>query len=240
MLRDLFGLSGENESALVADLRKRFDLELAALTRGEKGCLVQTPDEEVVVAGVRVQVVDTVGAGDAFTAGLVCAVLEGTVDRGGGAIRQPAGGVCGRQGRRHAADCSMRDRGVIRLHPMRFGRTTPAALRLAGDSGMHDPGDAAEQVRRKSAAPAAVLRVRAVPGAVVQDRLEPVVLVAADVRPGVQHDAAQLLPHARRMKRVLRAFTSKPSSRAAAMTCTWNRLAPRSKSRPPEKARSSA
>jgi fructokinase len=77
VLRDLFGLTGSGENALVADLRQRFDLELVALTRGEKGCLVQTADEEVAAAGVCVEVVDTVGAGDAFTAGLVTAVLEG-------------------------------------------------------------------------------------------------------------------------------------------------------------------
>jgi fructokinase len=77
VLRDQFGLTGHSESALVADLRRHFDLELVALTRGDKGCLVQTADEEVIVPGLRVEVVDTVGAGDAFTAGLVCAVLEG-------------------------------------------------------------------------------------------------------------------------------------------------------------------
>jgi fructokinase len=77
VLRDLFGLSGGDESALAASLRERFRLELVALTRGERGCLVQTADEEVAVSGEKVDVVDTVGAGDAFTAGLVCAVLEG-------------------------------------------------------------------------------------------------------------------------------------------------------------------
>jgi fructokinase len=77
VLRDLFGLSGKSESALVAGLRKRFGTELVALTRGAQGCLVQTADEEVSAAGVPVQVVDTIGAGDAFTAGLLCAVLEG-------------------------------------------------------------------------------------------------------------------------------------------------------------------
>jgi fructokinase len=77
VLKELFDLSGTNESAIVADLRKRFGIELVALTRGERGCLVQTEDEGVAVSGVRVKVVDTIGAGDAFTAGLVCAVLEG-------------------------------------------------------------------------------------------------------------------------------------------------------------------
>jgi fructokinase len=77
VLRDLFGLAGKSESALLANLRKSFDLELVALTRGGNGCLVQTADEEITAGGVPVQVVDTIGAGDAFTAGLVTAVLEG-------------------------------------------------------------------------------------------------------------------------------------------------------------------
>jgi fructokinase len=77
VLGDLLGLAGSGESALAADLRRRSGAELVALTRGENGCLVQTAGEEFEEPGVRVQVVDTVGAGDAFTAGLVCAALEG-------------------------------------------------------------------------------------------------------------------------------------------------------------------
>jgi len=77
VLRDLLGLHGAGDSALLTDLRKRYRQEVAALTRGDRGCLVQTEDEEVSVPGVPVQVVDTVGAGDAFTAGLLVSVLEG-------------------------------------------------------------------------------------------------------------------------------------------------------------------
>lgn len=77
VLRGLFQLGGKAEREQLASLRKKFRLELAALTLGERGCLVQSDDEEVSVPGERVQVVDTVGAGDAFTAGLVCGVLQG-------------------------------------------------------------------------------------------------------------------------------------------------------------------
>jgi fructokinase len=77
VLREMFQLRGKAERAQLTSLRKKFRLELAALTLGERGCLVQTDDEEVSVPGERVEVVDTVGAGDAFTAGLVCGVLEG-------------------------------------------------------------------------------------------------------------------------------------------------------------------
>lgn len=77
VLRDLLGLSGINESSLLADLRTRYHLTLTALTRGARGCLVQTADAEIEEPGIPVQVVDTIGAGDAFTAGLVCTTLEG-------------------------------------------------------------------------------------------------------------------------------------------------------------------
>jgi fructokinase len=76
VLQPLLGLAGSNASAGLAELRGRYDLELACLTRGERGCLVQTADEEIAVPGLPVQVVDTVGAGDAFTAGLLVYSLE--------------------------------------------------------------------------------------------------------------------------------------------------------------------
>jgi fructokinase len=77
LLRELLGLRAGGESATLADLRRRYGLELACVTRGARGCLLQTADEEVVVPGRRVAVVDTVGAGDAFTAGLLVTALEG-------------------------------------------------------------------------------------------------------------------------------------------------------------------
>jgi fructokinase len=77
VLRDLLQLSGASDPATLADLRRRYGVDLAALTRGERGCLVQTAEEEIDIAGRRVRVADTVGAGDAFTAGLLVYTLEG-------------------------------------------------------------------------------------------------------------------------------------------------------------------
>lgn len=77
VLRDLLSLSGPTPAALLADLRHRYELEVAALTRGERGCLVQSDAEEIDVPGTPVRVIDTVGAGDAFTAGLLACFLEG-------------------------------------------------------------------------------------------------------------------------------------------------------------------
>jgi fructokinase len=76
VLTELLDLPGE-PSAGLQRLRERYQLELACMTRGEHGCLVQTAKDEVDVTGIPVKVVDTVGAGDAFTAGLLVMTLEG-------------------------------------------------------------------------------------------------------------------------------------------------------------------
>lgn len=75
VLREMLRLPAPPSAAL-AEIRRRYHLELACLTRGARGCLVQTAQEEVDLPGLQVNVVDTVGAGDAFTAGLLVYTLE--------------------------------------------------------------------------------------------------------------------------------------------------------------------
>jgi fructokinase len=104
LLHTLLDLSGTTQAALLADLRRRYRLELAALTRGGRGCLVQTDDEEVAVPGLPVQVIDTIGAGDAFTAGLLVHVLEGRPVAEATRLRQPPGRPRGGLGGWHSAD----------------------------------------------------------------------------------------------------------------------------------------
>ncbi len=58
-------------------LLREYDLQLVCVTRGGEGCLVVSPDEIIEVAGVPIKVVDTVGAGDAFTAALIQTRLAG-------------------------------------------------------------------------------------------------------------------------------------------------------------------
>ena len=70
------GLLGWGEG--IGDLRRalrRLPL-LCALKHGPGGCTVLREGEQVTVEPIRVEVEDTVGAGDAFAAGLICAVLE--------------------------------------------------------------------------------------------------------------------------------------------------------------------
>jgi len=66
----------ENENELLMGFIERFDLKLVALTKGEIGSVLITPDEESVLVAPHVNVVDTVGAGDAFTAALVIGLLQ--------------------------------------------------------------------------------------------------------------------------------------------------------------------
>jgi len=99
VLRDLLGLAGGTEAAMVTGLRQRYGLQLIALTRGERGCLIQTAEEQIEVSGVRVQVADTIGAGDAFTAGLLVSMLERrSVDAAGRFANRFAACVAGKPG----------------------------------------------------------------------------------------------------------------------------------------------
>lgn len=58
-------------------LNEQPQLELVCITRGANGCLAVSRTEVVDVPGVPVQVVDTVGAGDSFTAALIQTRLAG-------------------------------------------------------------------------------------------------------------------------------------------------------------------
>ncbi|MDT4967004.1 MAG: fructokinase [Acidobacteriota bacterium] len=59
------------EKALARELILGFDLKLVAITRAERGSLLVTDEESVTHPGFKVEVKDTIGAGDAFTAALV-------------------------------------------------------------------------------------------------------------------------------------------------------------------------
>jgi fructokinase len=79
MLAEMFGLTGSCEQR-IERLAREFNLDLVALTRGPQGSLLYKKNKD----GVRwsdcrsraVHVVDTVGAGDSFTAALVMGLLR--------------------------------------------------------------------------------------------------------------------------------------------------------------------
>ena len=65
-----------NEKEILAALIARFNLRLVALTRGEGGSVLATKFRRSEHPGYPATVVDTVGAGDAFTAALVRGLLH--------------------------------------------------------------------------------------------------------------------------------------------------------------------
>jgi fructokinase len=76
VLAKLFELRGARRN-LLADLARRFDLKLVALTCGAEGSLFYSEGRYSEATGVPTTVVDTVGAGDSFTAMLVMGLLAG-------------------------------------------------------------------------------------------------------------------------------------------------------------------
>jgi len=66
-----------DELSVARRLMADYPLRVVALTRGPNGSILFTPTETSDHPGVRVRVVDTVGAGDAFTAALVMGLLDG-------------------------------------------------------------------------------------------------------------------------------------------------------------------
>jgi fructokinase len=73
----LCGLRVATERQMLRELSDAFGLKLAALTRGARGSLLIAGAEGHETPAQVVTVVDTVGAGDAFTATLVCGFLRG-------------------------------------------------------------------------------------------------------------------------------------------------------------------
>lgn len=55
-------------------------VEIAAVTKGEKGSLIATKDFKIEIPAERVKVVDTTGAGDAFSAGFIYGLLRYNFD----------------------------------------------------------------------------------------------------------------------------------------------------------------
>ena len=70
------GIAG-SEAEVLSTLSKRYQLRLIALTRGGSGATLFTEDERSDCEGISVDVKDTVGAGDAFTAAMTVGLLAG-------------------------------------------------------------------------------------------------------------------------------------------------------------------
>jgi fructokinase len=76
VLAELLGAGSAEHVAFAREIRRRFDVDTVCITRGERGCLLVSADEVVDDPGTVVEVVDTVGAGDAFTAAWIAGRLR--------------------------------------------------------------------------------------------------------------------------------------------------------------------
>lgn len=70
-IKDLLGVTEQDDIRFCRSLIDRFDLKLICITRGDKGSLLCNRRNVHEHPGYRVKVKNTVGAGDAFTAALV-------------------------------------------------------------------------------------------------------------------------------------------------------------------------
>lgn len=63
--------------AIASALQQVFSVERICITRGDKGCLLIDRHDQCDVPGIPLKLVDTVGAGDAFTAAMIVGDLHG-------------------------------------------------------------------------------------------------------------------------------------------------------------------
>lgn len=77
LVSNLFRWNGMTETETATRLMQDYKLDIVVLTKGTEGSYVFTPAETSFLPTPLVEVADTVGAGDSFTAGFVASLLKG-------------------------------------------------------------------------------------------------------------------------------------------------------------------
>jgi len=73
---DLYGVDSKDEGQLIDWILKKFPAKIILLTRGANGVSVYTHDTKEDIEGIKVKVKDTVGSGDAFSAGFIMEYMK--------------------------------------------------------------------------------------------------------------------------------------------------------------------
>lgn len=76
-VRETFGFTGSTDEQILKQIATRYNIEIICLTLGAKGACVLKDGKLFKHAGYKVQVIDTVGAGDAFLATFIACHLQG-------------------------------------------------------------------------------------------------------------------------------------------------------------------
>ena len=69
--------SSQSDESVLSELRTKFELDLVVMTRGADGAMLIHPNGVDQQPGVPATVIDTVGAGDSFTASMTLGLLAG-------------------------------------------------------------------------------------------------------------------------------------------------------------------
>lgn len=98
IIAEVEDLAGDEEEQLKM-LVRRYSLKLGVLTRGGSGSLLVSPSSVSNHPGYRTEIVDTIGAGDSFTAVTVCGLLNKyPLDKINDHANRVAAFVCSRKG----------------------------------------------------------------------------------------------------------------------------------------------
>lgn len=77
IVTELLEMKGDNIIETAKKLCQRFDLKLLCVTRGSNGSLLISETEVSDFGGLKIEVADTIGAGDSFTAAMTHGILRG-------------------------------------------------------------------------------------------------------------------------------------------------------------------
>jgi len=77
IVEEMFDVPASDEKASCKWFMEKFDLKFMILTAGADYSLIVTPESDSLIRTPHVKVVDTVGAGDAFTGAFISAILSG-------------------------------------------------------------------------------------------------------------------------------------------------------------------
>jgi fructokinase len=76
IVAEMLALSGDDEIAILKSLTNKYQLNLIALTKGDKGSILYSKEQTSIHQGYPTTIEDTIGAGDSFTAALTMGLLK--------------------------------------------------------------------------------------------------------------------------------------------------------------------